>query len=264
MIFALGTLIWGLAILTAIRLLWIARRTIFTPFPFFVLWLALIVSAAILYLRPHEDVFGGEDPGSYLNSALTYQRVGGFFYTDELLSEMPLSDRSIFLYGHSWFGETKDACLWVKDLDTARMGPRFQPAYPLVMGAISKILPNRAILYVAPIFAIFVSLALLCLAAISFQHTRLHAFAAVALYLLNPLTLWHGRCPRPELLASFFIFAGAALLINAWHEKQWRGACDIVLGAICIVAAPFFHIMPDKADASLFIATLGNEVNVEL
>lgn len=215
----------------------------FTPFPFFLLWLALIISAAILFLRPHEDVFGGEDPGSYLNSSLTYQRANAFFYTDELLAETPLSSRSLFLYGHSWFGATKDACLWVKDLATARMGPRFQPAYPLVMGAITHFLPNQSVLFVAPLFALLVSLALLCLASISFPGTRLPAFAAAALYLFNPLTLWHGRCPRPELLASFFIFAGAALLINAWNKKKWRGSHDIALGAMCIAVSPFFHIM---------------------
>lgn len=243
MILALGTLLWALAILAAFRLLRMARKTAMAPFPFFALWLALTIAAATLYFRPHEDVFGGEDPGSYLNSALTYQRKGAFFYTDELLAETPPADRSVFLYGHSRFGTTKDACLWVKDLAAARMGPRFQPAYPLVMGALARVLPDRAILYVTPLFAVLVALALFCLASFGFPHTRIPAFAAAALYLFNPLTLWHGRCSRPELLASFFIFAGAALLIEAWRKKQWHGAADIVLGALCIAAAPFFHIM---------------------
>lgn len=246
-------------ILAALRLLRIARRgQALTPFPFFALWLALVLAAAMLYMRPHEDVFGGEDPGSYLNSALTYQREGGFFYTDKLLAETPSANRAIFLYGHPGFGLTKDACLWVKDLDLARMGPRFQPAYPLVMGALSRVLPDRAILYVTPLSAILVSLALFCLASACFPQTRIPAFAAAAFYLFNPLTLWHGRCPRPELLASFFIFAGAALLINAWNSKQWRGAQNIVLGALCIAVSPFFHIMAFSAalPAAAIIAVL--------
>jgi hypothetical protein len=38
------------------------------------------------------------------------------------------------------------------------------------------------------------------------------------------------------------VFAGLALLLLAWQGRSWRQWGDILLGALCIGAAPFFHI----------------------
>ncbi|MDP2990055.1 MAG: hypothetical protein Q8O57_05765, partial [Kiritimatiellota bacterium] len=71
---------------------------------------------------------------------------------------------------------------------------------------------------------------------------RLAGLIAFGCYLLNPLTLWHARCARPEIIAGFMVFAGLALLLLAWQARNWTQWWDILLGALCISAAPFFHI----------------------
>ncbi|MBU4212375.1 MAG: glycosyltransferase family 39 protein, partial [Verrucomicrobia bacterium] len=143
--------------------------------------------------------------------------------------------------GHAGYGTTKDACLWVVNTDAALLGPHFQPAYPLLISVATRLGNNSWSLYVVPLFALFTGLVLMALASRLLAH-RLAGLIAFGCYLLNPLTLWHARCARPEIIAGFMVFAGLALLLLAWQARSWTQWWDILLGALCIGAAPFFHI----------------------
>jgi hypothetical protein len=241
MILALGLALWLPALAAAGRLLVLARRDWLRSTT--ALLLAGLVAAGAVWIlfRPHEDLYGGEDPGAYVNSALTYARTGAFFHIDPLLADVPLAHRPAFFYGHRQFGLTKDACLWVRDLESALIGPRFLPAYPLLMSALARLGPDATVLYVTPFFALLTALALAVLAGLAFPGARLAPLAAPVLYLLCPLVFWHGRCPRPELPASFFLFAGTAFLLHAWRQPRWRAWPDILSAGLCVGLAPFFH-----------------------
>lgn len=238
MIFAIGTFFWVLALIATARLLY-ANRAVIRPHAW--LWGLLALAAIALLFRPHEDIFGGEDPGSYLNSGATYGRQGNVFYVDPLLAQVTPEARKAFYYGHAGYGTTKDACLWVVNQEVALQGPHFQPAYPLMIGALTRMGNSTWSLYVVPLFALFTALALMALASSLLRH-RMAGAIAFGFYLLNPLTIWHARCARPEIIAGFMIFAGLALLLLAWREQPWKKWPDILLGALCIGSAPFFHI----------------------
>lgn len=210
-------------------------------------WILAIIAASVLLFRPHEDIFGGEDPGSYINSGVTYGRLNRFFYVDQMLLRVPAETRPQFYYGHSGFGTTKDACLWVRHAEHAIIGPNFQPAYPVLISVPARLAGPMASLYVVPLFALLAGLALAAFASQCLSH-RWSGFTSFILWGLNPLVLWHGRCPRPEMVAVFFFFGGAALMLSAWRGKSWSRWPDIVLGALCVGVSPFFHI------SSLFLA----------
>jgi|GEM_PF-1166538 len=238
MIFVIGTFFWVLAMAAVARLLY-ASRTVVRTYAW--QWSLLALVAIVLLFRPHEDIFGGEDPGSYLNSGVTYGRQGTLFYVDPLLAQVPPETRSAFYYGHAGYGTTKDACLWVVNTDAALLGPHFQPAYPLLISVAARLGKNSWSLYVVPLFALFTGLALMVLASRLFAHAQA-GLIAFGCYLLNPLTLWHARCARPEIIAGFMAFAGLALILLAWQKRPWTRWFDILLGALCIGAAPLFHI----------------------
>ncbi len=238
MIALIGAIFWIIALAAVARLLLIGDGKIRLH------WLELLVLfslSLLLLFRPHEDIFGGEDPGSYINSGITYNRQNQLFYIDPLLSKVPYEVRPEFYYGHAGYGQTKDACLWIRNADLAMVGPHFQPAYPLLIASAVRNGLNSWALFVVPLFAIFTGLALRALA---FQMTphRWAGMIAFLLYICAPLTIWHGRCARPEIIASFMFFAGCALTIRAWQGRPWRNLIDLALGALCIGAAPFFHI----------------------
>ncbi|MBU4212039.1 MAG: hypothetical protein KKD33_05595, partial [Verrucomicrobia bacterium] len=96
MMFVIGSFFWVLALAAVARLLY-ASRTVVRTHAW--LWGLLALIATGLLFRPHEDIFGGEDPGSYLNSGVTYGRQGALFYVDPLLAQVPPETRSAFYYG---------------------------------------------------------------------------------------------------------------------------------------------------------------------
>ncbi len=211
-----------------------SRRTLWAA-------LALCVVAAPLYFRPHEEVLGGEDPGAYLNSAATFARTGQWRHTDPLLAQVPVDVRSNFLYGHEQFLQTKDACLWLKDLKTAAVGPWFQPAYAVLLSGPLKLLPGWCALYGAPLLALLAALALAAFAVQLFGRRRAGWLAWLFLLLL-PVVLWNGRSPRAEWGAVLFFWLALALLARAWRAPGGRGRADLLLGSACLCVAPFFHI----------------------
>lgn len=259
MILLLGLFLWIAAFAVAFRLLWIARLSWLRGASALAIAALMTAGGAALLFRPHEDIFGGEDPGSYINSSFTYARTGSFFHVDPLLSKAPSEARSEFFYGHKYFGRTKDACLWVRDVEQSLIGPRFLPAYPLLMSTLVKFLPGIISLYVAPFFALLTVLAIAAVAGLIFPGSRIAPLAAAFLYMLSPLVIWHGRCPRAEMPASFFLLAGAALLLHAWHSKRWQAWVDVILAGLCMGLAPFFHPsawMPVLTITCLLLATI--------
>lgn len=241
MIIGLGIFLWLLSLLLAARLACLGREDGLSRRLRAWLWIALGLGAAALLFRPHEDIFGGEDPGSYINSGIAYGRQQQFFAVDPLLARVPPEIRPDFYYGHSGYGLTKDACLWVRDPERAVTGPHFQPAYPLLIALVSRLAEPSWALYVIPLFTLFLALALRALATLLLPY-RLAGLIAFLVFLLNPLTLWHGRCSRPEIIAGFMFFGGAALLLNAWQGRRWSRWPDLALGALAVSLAPFFHI----------------------
>lgn len=202
---------------------------------------ALFVLALPLYLRPHEEITGGEDPGAYINSAVTFSRTDHLRYVDPLLVQIPEADRAAFLYGHKAFKQTKDACLWVKDLETAEIGPWFQPAYSVLLSLPLKFLPPWCVLYGAPLLALLSALALAAVGA-QLLGRRLGSVLTALFFLLNPIVLWNGRSPRAEWGAVLFFWLGLALILRSWRSPGERRTIDFVFGALCLLVAPFFHI----------------------
>jgi len=239
MMLAAGLLLWLAAALLLARLL---RLPGGRPLPHgAALWTGALAAAAILLFRPHEELIGGQDAAAYVNAAHAIARHGSFSYIDPLLSQVPPETRPDFLYRHRTATRTKDGCLYVKDLSTARVGVHFQPAYSLMMSLLPKAGWPFGAWYVAPFFAILAGLALARLARMLLEAPSA-GLLAFLFYISNPLLIWHARYARPEVLASFFFFGGLALLLAAWRDTTRRSQFDLALGALAVTLAPFFHI----------------------
>ena len=183
--------------------------------------LAALVLAVPLYFRPHEELLGGEDPGAYINSAATFARTGQIRYIDPLLAQVPPAQRGAFLYGHELFLKTKDACLWVKDLKRAEIGPWFQPAYAVLLSLPLKYLPGWYALYGAPLLTLLAALALAALGAQLFGRRR-GGLLTLLFFLLLPVVLWNGRSPRAEWGAVLFFWLALALATAAVAFRRFR------------------------------------------
>jgi hypothetical protein len=237
-----GVAFWLLTLVALARLIIIGRSGQRVTRVRALFWIVLMAAAVLLYFRPHEDIFGGQDGGAYLNFGARLAREPHLSWQDQLLSKVPTDTREQFLlYGFNRPYLSKFACGRIKDFDQSIVTVWFQPAYPIVMSVPARLGSPRFVLFVIPLFTLLAAFALRAVASLLIPH-RWSGHIAFCLYLLNPLVLWHGRAPRPEIIASFLLFAGAALLLNAWLAGRWEKCADLVLGAVCISLAPFFHI----------------------
>lgn len=224
-------------------------------------WLLLGLVSALLFFRPHEDIFGGQDTGAYLHTGTAIAREGRLAYVDPMLSRLPMAERSPFMIAKHYVA--KYHSMWLPDVDGAVMAPWFQPALPLMLSLVSRLAGPLATLYVGPFFGLCCALAVACLAGRILKHGWA-AELAYGFYVLIPLVIWHVRFPRPEVVASFLLLGGLALLLRAWSRPPWRGSpglklpadascpyvptqaggfADLLLGSVCVLLAPFFHVI---------------------
>lgn len=202
---------------------------------------ALVAAAVMLLFRPHEDIYGGQDPGAYVNSSMSIANRGSLFHRDEMLALLPEGKAHLFFHGHSGFRQTRDACVWVRDSELSIVGPWFQPAYSILASIPGLIAGVGGVLLVSPLFGLFTAAALAALA-FALTRNRWAALLAFVFYALDPNTLWQARCPRPELPAGFLLAGAWALLLSSARKPDMRAVPDTVLGVLALFAAPFFHV----------------------
>ena len=238
-----GLFLWVVAVIALVRVAAIGCCGSSSSRVHVWMWVVLLSVAVLLLFRPHEDLFGGQDQGSYVNSAVTYAREGRLFHEDALLSQVPPDTRPDFLYrGHRGVMPTKLHVLRLEDAHSATMQPWFQPAFPVLMSVVARAGFPFGVLFVAPFFALLTAVVIGVLSRQMFDDKWVGVLAFV-FYLCSPLVAWHGRCARAELPAAFFIISGAVLLFHACvGGGKRRIGLDVFLSGICFSLAPFFHI----------------------
>ncbi|MDA0323781.1 MAG: hypothetical protein O2923_13865 [Verrucomicrobia bacterium] len=243
----LAILLWTICLSLLARVLAIGFRDHVAGAASRALWCLLLAGAAVILFRPHEDIFGGQDQGAYANAAAAYASHKSTSFPDPLLSEVDASERSAFYYGaQRWFhgiADSKTGCLRVVDRGAeVELAPWFQPSYSLLMGAVSWMLPSRAMLYVSPLFGILTGLALAVLAGALLPRRGIPA-AAFLLYIMNPNTLWHARSVRPEMAAGFLVIGAWVILIDVWRRRSKHEMADLIISAAAMSLAVMTHIV---------------------
>lgn len=235
-----GVLLWGLVLGVAAACFRVLKPACRLSFVHRVLWGICLLGAVAFLMRPEEELSAGEDPAAYFNMAIRFASHGKFFFEDAGLTAIPESQRLLFRYGHHGFGMTKDACFWIDDLAAARVGPWFQPAYPLLLSVPVAVGFQYAALLVTPFLAILAAWLLSGIVRRIFENETM-ALGAFVLFLLHPVMAWNARCLRPEMAAAYFVLAGVTLLTIAparCQMKGWRG----LLSGLSLSVAVLFHV----------------------
>ena len=198
-----------------------------------------VVAGAILLGRYHEPLLAGQDEAAYLHAGVTFSQNDSFFMSDEILSHVPQESRHLFRYAHEGFGWTRDNALNVVDVEAARLGPRFQPAFALLLAGAAKASGSlRGAYWVTPLFVLLAAF-VIGLVARRVTRSELAFPVAMALFIFNPLVMWHGRMPRPEFAAAFLSFSAVLMVMRSASDGKriW-----LLPGALAAGIAPFFHI----------------------
>jgi len=242
MVTLIGSLLWGLTV-------WACMAVVNTLRPlekrrgralYAAVWGLLILAALAFLMRPEEEITTGEDPAAYFHSAQAFARHGAVTFQDPALAELPKPQRRLFRYGHRGFGNTKDACLWVKNADTATVGTWFQPAFAWLLAVPIALFTPWAAFFVAPFFALMAGL---ILAGLVRRVVRSETIGILAflLFLAHPAMAWNARCMRPEMPALFFALTGITCL-TVDSEKPPRGFATGLLAGLALTVAVLFHV----------------------
>ena len=209
----------------------------------FAIWALLSVLALLSLMRPHEDILGGQDTGAYANMGARLGHTPKLLYQDSLLALVPKEDRHhFFYYDKNTMYPTKYGSGAVIDVDNAIAGNWFQPALAITMSLPAAIGGPKSVLYVTPIFTIFTAFALSALVTLLIQH-RAAGIIIFFCFLSCPIVQWHARFTRPEIAASFLLFSGAVILLDAWRANKGKCMMGIAIGAVSISLAPLFHVI---------------------
>ncbi len=184
----------------------------------------LILLGAIVYLRPHEYVLGGLDPGVYVSTAAHIARNGSILWVDPEVAALPADARdAVFgppLAPGSHVNRLKGFYMARADADSGLVVPHGLHLLPAAIAVGMSAGGIDAGLHVPPLFALgsIVALSLLARALAG----GAAGLAAGALLLVNPLQVWFGRYPAAETLSQATLLAGIlGALLAERRDSRW-------------------------------------------
>ncbi len=208
--------------------------------------LGLIVLTGLLYLRPHEFVFGGADAGVYVSLGASVARTGRWLISNPDLSALPADAHPML------FREQPANFLpryyhlpgfYVSDSRAGTIIPQFYPLHPVWLALAHGLGGVWANLFMAPLWGILGVLALYFAVREAFDR-RVAAVAAVLLA-VTPTQVWFSRYPTAETLTQFLLFGGLyAFARYARRGETWAAVvAGLALGQMTLVRVDTYFLL---------------------
>jgi 4-amino-4-deoxy-L-arabinose transferase-like glycosyltransferase len=206
---------------------------------------ALLVVAVLLRVPPSFYTDGGQDQGSYVNTAAHYVREGRLLIHDALLSRaysgntqersalqplFPLGIRPGQPVIPGRYEGTRLPGYYIGDAAPGTVVPQFYPLHPLWMALLWLMLGPPASVYALTVFSVLALVAVYYLCMELFGRPW-EGIAALALLAVNILQVWVNRYPVSETMAQFWLVTGL------WLHLRWRrtgSAGELWLSASCL------------------------------
>ena len=191
--------------------------------------------AVLLFARPHEYLFGGWDPGVYLQTGANIAVTGGINFRDASLAAMDPEVRDLFL-AHKGVPELFSGFRVVRSAD-GFISPQFQHLYSCWCALFHEAGGLTAALRINALFALLAVLALYLTGRTIFD--RETGLLAAVMLAGNVAEIWFARFSTSEIVAQFFVWSG--LYCFALHAREERAGPG-VLCACCFGTAWLTHI----------------------
>ena len=203
----------------------------------------LIILCGLLYLRPHEYVEGGWDPGVYVNTAVNVARTGSLTVRDGVLHLLSPSERSLFYHVRHGMAQ-KYGGFSVTDEDEGIIQPRFYHLYPSLSAIPAAFWGAKGVFYVNPILAIGSVIGVFLLGRALLSPTA--GLIAAAIFALDPVQVWFSRFPTSEITTQFFLIAGTIALLShlACRHSGYAFVSGICFGAALLTKFSTVLILP--------------------
>jgi len=207
---------------------------------------SLMVLMGLLYLRPHEFIFGGADAGVYVNLGAQLARSGSWLIHNPDLAAIPAADYPMFFREQPPYLRPQYYYLpgfYVAESGAATILPQFYPLHAIWLALAHGLGGLSANLYMTPLWGILGVLAFYLAVRESFDR-GLAALAAVLLA-LTPTQVWFARYPTAEVLTQFLLFSGLyAFARYARYDEKWSAVlAGLALGQVMLARIDTYFLL---------------------
>lgn len=199
-----------------------------------IILLLILVLAGFLFLRPTEYIFGGWDPGVYINTAVHIERTGKIVIDDPPPEYFSTDEWAAYSQKHSAGYSEKYPGFRRTEPDGNRLIPQFYHLFPVLLAISYSLSGMASIFLLTPILGLL-SLLAIYLAVYELMDRKI-ALLSVFLIAINMAEIWQARFPVTEILSQFLLFSGLFLLARFLKRGESYSAwlAGIIFGLLIL------------------------------
>ncbi len=208
--------------------------------------LALMLVMAVLYLRPHQFLWGGADAGVYVNEGAQLSQSGRWLITQPDFADLAVSDYGMFFREHPPQLIPRFYYLpgfYVQDNQATHIIPQFYALHPVWLAVAHGLGGLDANLLMTPVWGLLGVLAVY-FAVREAVDTRTAMLTALFLA-LTPTQIWFARYPTSEVLTQFLLLGGLYAFTRYLRSGEaWAGVlAGAALGEVMLVRADAYFLL---------------------
>lgn len=219
--------------------------------------LFLFLFQIFLFFRPYEWVFGGRDPGSYINLSVYIAREGSILIKDKIPPKFlkPENYRYFYLPGRKY--ENTDISLYPRghapafyliNMERGIIKPQFLYLYPSFIAFLYSLGGLKLSLFATPILMLISAWIVFILVK---KWINLEAgLLVLSFFSFNFATVWYARYPNSEVLTLFLVILGS-YLFSLTAEMKSPPPLLLALSGFCLGAGILARV--DYIFASIII-----------
>lgn len=166
----------------------------------YIIILIIIETIFLFVFHPEEFIFGGADPGVYVNTGVNIANTGSILIYDNLL-------KNSFQYHQDFYNSFREfPGFYIMDKINGIISPQFFHLYPTWIAIFYSIFGLKNGLFVTPLFGFLGVLSIYYTGKTIFN--RDIGFIAALILMTNILQIWFSQYPASEMLTQFLFFSG--------------------------------------------------------
>ncbi len=174
----------------------------------------ILLLSTVFFYQPTEYLFGGRDPGIYVNTAVQIALNNQIKRSDTLIDEALTKYPNVFEDRH-----VKYPGVYLEQIQgKTYINPQFFHAYSIWLGVGYKLFGVNGFLYITPLMA-SVSL-LMVYAVVKELFNKWTGLITLLLLSVNISQIWFARGPYTEILSQLVLWYSMYIVIKAYQSKD--------------------------------------------
>jgi hypothetical protein len=206
----------------------------------------ILVIVAIVYLQPHEFLWGGADAGVYVSLGESIANTGSWLVKEDIIQALPEA-----LYPAFFRQQPPSASVrfiqfpgfYLTDPEAGKITPQFFPLHPLWLAIYNALGGLRFSLLATPVWGILGCMAVAAVAQTLFG-ARSGWLSLISLF-CTATQIWFSRYPTAEMITQFLLFGGLWALIRYFQVGSgwYAGLAGAAIGQAMLARLDLYFLV---------------------